>query len=102
MKRIEFPLEIPRCAELHAAAFLLSDPAVDAEVEGDGAAGLDLPAQLKESAGALDTRARGRAAVVGCPGFSAKFILVGKAAVEAVLLVDLVLPCWSWLWQHQS
>ncbi len=88
------PLEIPRCTKLDAAAFLFSDPAVDAEVEGDGAAGLDLPAQLKESAGAFDTRARGCAAVVGCPGFSAKFILVGKAAVEAVLLVHFVgEPC---------
>ena len=85
-------LELPRSAELDAAATLFAGPAGEAEVESQGRfAGFNLPAEFEHAAAAFDTGAWDIATTgeVGS-GLAAKFILVGKTAVETVLVVDLV------------
>ena len=83
--------KLPGHAQLGAYAQLLAYPAGEAKVDGYGAVsiGLDLPAQLQHTAAAFDAGGGGAEAVVGGAGVAVEFVLVGKAAVEAVLVVYL-------------
>ena len=78
-------LELPRSAELDAAAALFAGPAGEAEVKSQGRfAGFNLPAEFEHAAAAFDTGTGDVAATgeVGS-GLAAKFVLVGKTAVDS-------------------
>ena len=83
-----FSSELPSHAQLGVYAALFAGPAVDVQIYVHVGGDFGAEAQFQHAAAAFDRGAGGGLAIVGSSGAAVEFVLVGKACVDFLTLVQ--------------